>query len=51
MAVAEGEGKGGKNLALEVEAESEAEGLVFYILVPIGCSNSDIGFLKALIEI
>ena len=44
LAVAEGEGEGGKTSALEVEAEGEAEGLIFCILVLIGCANSDIGF-------
>ena len=44
LAVAEGEGEGGKTSALEVEAEGEAEGLIFCILVLIGCANSVIGF-------
>ena len=44
LAVVEGEGEGGKTSALEVEAEGEAEGLIFCILVLIGCANSDIGF-------
>ena len=43
LAVAEGKGEGGKTSALKVEAEGEAEGLIFCILVFIGCANSDLG--------